>query len=85
MDVVFPPVKYCTDNGVMIAWAGYEKFRCGQVCDIIDSDFKARWPLGESLPGALLRTDSASIKAKQKLLRKQLQRAAAQNQETKSS
>ena len=25
--VVFPPPKYCTDNGVMIAWNGLEKYR----------------------------------------------------------
>lgn len=39
-----PPMKYCTDNGVMIAWAGLERLRLG----LIDSlDFKARprWPL----------------------------------------
>ncbi|MFI3242153.1 MAG: tRNA (adenosine(37)-N6)-threonylcarbamoyltransferase complex transferase subunit TsaD [Alphaproteobacteria bacterium] len=39
-----PPLQYCTDNGVMIAWAGVEKFRLGQFDDIT---FKARprWPL----------------------------------------
>ena len=26
---VFPPVKYCTDNGVMIAWNGVERWRRG--------------------------------------------------------
>ena len=25
--VVFPPPRYCTDNGVMIAWNGIEKYR----------------------------------------------------------
>ena len=25
--LVFPPVKYCTDNGVMIAWNGVEKWK----------------------------------------------------------
>ena len=41
-----PLMKYCTDNGVMIAWAGLERFRLG----LIDSlDFKARprWSLEE--------------------------------------
>lgn len=39
-----PPVKLCTDNGVMIAWAGIERFRCGLTSPL---DFKARprWPL----------------------------------------
>ena len=39
-----PPVKLCTDNGVMIAWAGLERLRLGLVNSL---DFKARprWPL----------------------------------------
>jgi N6-L-threonylcarbamoyladenine synthase len=28
-DVISPPLKLCTDNGAMIAWAGLEKFRLG--------------------------------------------------------
>ncbi|MDD4519763.1 MAG: tRNA (adenosine(37)-N6)-threonylcarbamoyltransferase complex transferase subunit TsaD [Alphaproteobacteria bacterium] len=41
------PVKLCTDNGAMIAWAGLERFRKGYTNSL---DFKARprWPL-ESL------------------------------------
>ena len=31
---MFPPVKYCTDNGVMIAWNGVEKWRRKK--DIVD-------------------------------------------------
>ncbi len=39
-----PPMAYCTDNGVMIAWAGLERLRLGLLDDF---DFKARprWPL----------------------------------------
>lgn len=39
-----PPLKLCTDNGVMIAWAGVERFRLGKTSSM---DFKARprWPL----------------------------------------
>ena len=39
-----PPLKLCTDNGVMIAWAGLERFRQGMTSSF---DFKAkpRWPL----------------------------------------
>ena len=29
VQLVCPPVKYCTDNGVMIAWNGLEKLRRG--------------------------------------------------------
>lgn len=46
-----PPVKYCTDNGVMIAWAGLERFQKGYVNEL---DFKPRprWPLDENAPKA---------------------------------
>lgn len=39
-----PPLKLCTDNGVMIAWAGLERFCQGKTSSF---DFKAkpRWPL----------------------------------------
>lgn len=41
-----PPLKYCTDNGVMIAWAGLERFRKGLV-DKLDFKPRPRWPLDE--------------------------------------
>lgn len=46
-----PPIKYCTDNGVMIAWAGLERFQKGYVSPL---DFKPRprWPLDENAPKA---------------------------------
>ena len=39
-----PPIQYCTDNGVMIAWAGLERFQQGLTGTF---DFKARprWSL----------------------------------------
>lgn len=39
-----PPIKLCTDNGVMIAWAGMEKFLLGH-SDSIDFPTYPRWPL----------------------------------------
>jgi N6-L-threonylcarbamoyladenine synthase len=39
-----PPVKLCTDNGAMIAWAGLERLRLGMV-DAPDFPVHARWPL----------------------------------------
>tara|TARA_Y100001001_G_scaffold162932_1_gene190732 strand:+ start:363 stop:1421 length:1059 start_codon:yes stop_codon:yes gene_type:complete len=41
-----PPMKLCTDNAAMIAWAGVERLQAGQVSGL---DFKARprWPLEE--------------------------------------
>ena len=46
-----PPIKFCTDNGVMIAWAGLERFRRGFTNDL---DFKPRprWPLDANAPKA---------------------------------
>ena len=41
-----PPMKYCTDNGVMIAWAGLERFRLG-LTDTLDFKARPRWPLEE--------------------------------------
>lgn len=41
-----PPVKFCTDNGAMIAWLGIEKLKRNQV-DILEFQPRPRWPLGE--------------------------------------
>ena len=42
--LVAPPIKLCTDNGAMIAWAGLERLRLGQV-DTLDFRPRPRWPL----------------------------------------
>jgi len=42
--LVAPPVRLCTDNGAMIAWAGIERLRLGQV-DALDFRPRPRWPL----------------------------------------
>ena len=47
--LVAPPVKLCTDNGAMIAWAGLERLRLGKV-DTLDFRPRPRWPLDVSLP-----------------------------------
>lgn len=41
-----PPIKLCTDNGAMIAWAGIEKLQKGHTANI-DFTPRARWPLCE--------------------------------------
>ncbi len=43
---VSPPPKLCTDNGVMVAWAGLERLRLGLV-DALDVQARPRWPLEE--------------------------------------
>ena len=40
-----PPVKLCTDNAAMIAWAGLEQFQGGAAAPL-DVEARARWPLG---------------------------------------
>lgn len=42
--LVAPPVRLCTDNGAMIAWAGVERLRLGRV-DALDFRPRPRWPL----------------------------------------
>ena len=42
-----PPLRLCTDNAVMVAWAGIERLRLG-LADPIDTPPRPRWPL-ESL------------------------------------
>lgn len=46
-----PPIRFCTDNGVMIAWAGLERFKKGYTNEL---DFKPRprWPLDSDAPKA---------------------------------
>lgn len=39
-----PPIPLCTDNGVMVAWAGAERLALGDT-DGFDIAAKARWPL----------------------------------------
>ena len=42
-----PPAWLCTDNAVMIAWAGAERFAHG-LTDPLDAPARARWPLDPS-------------------------------------
>jgi tRNA N6-adenosine threonylcarbamoyltransferase len=57
-----PPVKLCTDNGAMVAWAGIERLALG-LDDPLETAPLARWPL-ESLkevgkPGREWRREAA--------------------------
>jgi N6-L-threonylcarbamoyladenine synthase len=41
-----PPLRYCTDNAVMVAWAGIERLRLGLVDSLAHAP-RPRWPLAE--------------------------------------
>jgi N6-L-threonylcarbamoyladenine synthase len=50
-EICFPPLRLCTDNGVMVAWTGHERMAVGLLDDATPpldgmEDFKTRWPLG---------------------------------------
>ena len=49
-----PPVRLCSDNGAMIAWAGIERLKLGLV-DGLDFSPRPRWPLD---PRAATRADA---------------------------
>ena len=43
-DLITPDLKLCTDNGVMVAWAGYERYTEGLI-NALDTAPLARWEL----------------------------------------
>ncbi|SDW20944.1 tRNA (adenosine(37)-N6)-threonylcarbamoyltransferase complex transferase subunit TsaD [Roseicitreum antarcticum] len=49
---VAPPLRLCTDNAAMIAWAGIERFRIG-LTDDMTLAARPRWPLDQTSPGML--------------------------------
>jgi N6-L-threonylcarbamoyladenine synthase len=44
--LVAPPPRLCTDNAVMVAWAGIERLRLG-LTDTLGFAPRPRWPLEE--------------------------------------
>jgi N6-L-threonylcarbamoyladenine synthase len=51
MALAVPPVALCTDNAVMIAWAGVERLKLG-LTDALDFKARPRWPLDPDAPKA---------------------------------
>lgn len=51
LELVAPPLRLCTDNAAMIAWAGVERLRLG-LTDSLEFSPRPRWPLDPSAPKA---------------------------------
>jgi len=49
LPLVAPPIRLCTDNAAMIAWAGLEHFKRGDT-DPLDFAPRPRWPLDQEAP-----------------------------------
>jgi N6-L-threonylcarbamoyladenine synthase len=47
-----PPLRLCTDNAAMIAWAGIERLRAG-IAPSSDFVARPRWPLDDTAPAQL--------------------------------
>jgi N6-L-threonylcarbamoyladenine synthase len=56
--LLVPPPALCSDNGVMIAWAGAERLALGLI-DPLNFAVKPRWPLDADAPPAI----GAGVKA----------------------
>ena len=52
LECIFPAVRLCTDNAVMVAWSGCERLFKSMATDPTNMDVRARWPLAtyEPLP-----------------------------------
>ncbi|MEO5377422.1 MAG: tRNA (adenosine(37)-N6)-threonylcarbamoyltransferase complex transferase subunit TsaD [Magnetococcus sp. DMHC-6] len=48
---IFPALSHCTDNGAMIALAGWRRLRMGQQSDWEALNARPRWPVSEIGPG----------------------------------
>ena len=42
--LIAPPIRLCSDNAVMVAWAGIERLSCG-LSNSLATDARPRWPL----------------------------------------
>ena len=47
-----PPLRLCTDNAAMIAYAGLERYRSG-ARDGLDLSARPRWPLDQTSPALI--------------------------------
>jgi N6-L-threonylcarbamoyladenine synthase len=51
--VYFPRAEFCTDNGAMIAYAGYLRLKAGET-QSLNFQAKPRWPLDELAPSKIV-------------------------------
>ncbi len=51
LSLIAPPPALCTDNAIMIAWAGIERLKLG-LSDSLDFKARPRWPLDPTAPKA---------------------------------
>jgi N6-L-threonylcarbamoyladenine synthase len=49
LQVYFPGPQYCTDNGAMIAFAGYRRFLAGEFADLA-TDVRSKYPISDLPP-----------------------------------
>lgn len=64
IDLMAPPMHWCTDNAVMIAWAAHERHRTALPADPLSIKPRPRWPLDPGAAPALgKRTGRAGAKA----------------------
>ena len=45
LEAVFPPPEWCTDNGVMVAWAALERMRLFGISAECELEVRPRWPI----------------------------------------
>ena len=59
---MFPPAEHCSDNAVMIAWAGMERFQLG-IRDSPNVVFQPRWPVGPKVAQLDSHIDPTTLKS----------------------
>jgi N6-L-threonylcarbamoyladenine synthase len=48
--LVAPPLRLCTDNAVMVAWAALERLHAGAEASPLNTPCAPRWPLENLRP-----------------------------------
>lgn len=70
----FPPISLCTDNGVMVAWAGIETLQLGISNDIDGQEVVPKWSIAAPAvdrPGVLHKARKLAAKMKAQVAKAQ--------------